>query len=311
MNEIEKQIYRKILEFAEFLPTITYEEPSDFDKSFHEKLDSINKMSLIIPEKRQELMKDFYKICWENIDIGTMQRHSREKPLGYPGDYLIIDYIYTKKIDSNGIGKLWDEFYHRQAAPQAVRNRKDYFCNIFERLCCEKKNDIIVLDIACGSCRDISEAVIKSGQKANGTLFHCVDMDGRSIDYAKEIVKNNCSPRVSFQWEAKNVFKLRFPQCYDLIWVSGLFDYLDDRSVIVLIKMMWKWTKKGGKIIIGNFHPRNPTRNHMEWEGNWFLFYRTEAQMLMICEQAKIPKECVSFDNEPLGVNIFYIITKK
>lgn len=310
MNEIEKQIRRKILDFAEFLLTITYEEPFVFDKGFHEKLDSINEMSLIIPEKRPELMSDFYKICWENLDIGMMQRHSREKPLGYPGDYLIIDYIYTEKMDSNGIGKLWDEFYHRQAAPQAVRNRKDYFCSIFERLCYEKQNDKIILDIACGSCRDVSEAVIKSGQKANATLFHCVDMDERAIDYAKQIVKNSSS-KVSFQWEANNVFKLRPSQCYDLIWIAGLFDYLDDRRAVILIKKMWKWTKKDGRVIIGNFHPKNSTRNVMEWCCDWFLFYRTEAQMLMLCEQAKIPKECISFDKEPLGVNIFCIITKK
>jgi len=284
------------------------QEPLVFDKRFHEKLDSINKMSLIIPEKRPELMRDFYK-CWENLDIGMMQRHSREKPLGYPGDYLIIDYIYTKKIGSNGMGKLWDEFYHRQAAPQAVRNRKDYFCNIFERLCSEKHDDMIVLDIACGSCRDVSEAVIKSGYKSDGTLFHCVDMDERAIDYAKVITKN-ISSKVSFQWEANNVFMLHPFQCYDLIWVAGLFDYLDDRKAVVLIKKMWKWIKKGGKIIVGNFHPRNPTRNYMEWGGNWFLFYRTELQLQKLCEKAGIPLDRISFDKEPLGVNIFCIITK-
>jgi len=73
---------------------------------------------------------------------------------------------------------------------------------------------------------------------------------------------------------------------------------------------MWSWTNHGGKIIVGNFHPGNPNRNYMEWCLDWLLIYRTEEDMLRLCEQAGIPEDCVSFDKEPLGVCVFCIVTR-
>lgn len=309
MNKIEIQIIEEIKAFADYLPLITDIDPEVFEKQFHEKLNHINEMSLSIPEKRSDLMKYFYEICWKDMDKGIMQAHSRNKPFGYPGDYLIIDWIYTKKIDSGGIGKLWDEFYHRQAAPQAVRNRKDFFCATFDSLCKESPNGLSVLNLASGPCRDIAEAMSKVSHKNKELHFHCVDMDNNAIDYAKDIV-NGCQSNVSFQWETGNVFRIRPSRYYDLIWSAGLFDYLNNRYAVVLLKKMWRWIKKGGKIIVGNFHHRNPTRNHMEWGGDWFLIYRDEEKFMDLFLKAGIPQNNIEITSEPLGINLFGIVRK-
>lgn len=106
------------------------EELSVFEEQFNKKLKQINEMSLESLESRHDLIKYFSKICAKEMDKGTMSYRCRVKPLGYAGDYLILDWIYTKKISTDHIGKLWDELYLRFPASQAVQNRKDYFCNI-------------------------------------------------------------------------------------------------------------------------------------------------------------------------------------
>ena len=49
------------------------------------------------------------------------------KPRGYHGDFEIIDAIYMERINPHPALEKWDRYFHAQAAPQAVRNRKAYF----------------------------------------------------------------------------------------------------------------------------------------------------------------------------------------
>jgi len=308
MDSIVSKVRKEIEAFANYLPRIVDEDPVYFEKEFHSRLDRIDAMSLDCPDHRSDLMEFMYEICGEELDKSTMQYHVRHKPFGYHGDYLFIDWTYTNKTDSPGRGRLWDEFCQRQASSQAVRNRKDFFCDTFTALCNENESALAVLDLACGPCRDIADALTLAGTKAIGSHFHCVDMDDRAITYAKNIVQKQ-NLYSSFQWEVSNVFNIRPKSRYDLIWAAGLFDYLSNSQAVALLKMMMRWVGGGGKIVVGNFHPSNPSRNYMEWFGKWFLNYRTSEELLMLCEQSGIPQECVIFDQEPLGVCIFLIVT--
>lgn len=266
-------------------------------------------MTLSCPDDRPKLMEYFFT-CTEELNKGFMGRHSREKPCGYAGDYQIIDWIYTLKCAIDGNEKLWDEFYHRQHAPQAVRNRKDYLCDIIAKLCQPSQYPFSMLNLACGPCRDIAEALDRVKMDIDDqTKFHCVDMDKRAIAYAQDILKDHLS-RVSVNFEIDNVFMIKPLEKYDLVWSAGLFDYLNERQAVVLLKKMWKWTKGGGQIIFGNFHPRNPTRNYMEWGGAWFLIHRTKEDVLKICELADLPLDRIRIEEESLGVCIFCVISK-
>jgi len=64
-------------------------------------------------------------------------------------------------------------------------------------------NGISVLDIACGSCRDLSDAIVQMGTKSADGYFHCVDAEQKAIEYAKEVLQVN-APEVLFQWEVSN-----------------------------------------------------------------------------------------------------------
>jgi extracellular factor (EF) 3-hydroxypalmitic acid methyl ester biosynthesis protein len=160
-----------------------------------------------------------------------------------------------------------------------------------------------------GSCRDVAEAIDKINPSKNSLAIHCVDVDKNAVTYAKKLLDGRVN-RTNITFDIGNVFRLRQSQKYDLVWSAGLFDYLDDRYATALVKRMWKWAKDGGQIIVGNFHPRNPTRNCMEWTQDWFLIHRTENDIVKFCMSAGIPKHLIPFAQEPLGVNIFCIIDK-
>ena len=109
----------------------------------------------------------------------TIQGHGYTKPYGYAGDFKIIDDIYTYKKSKNPVYKVWDDFFHQQSAPIAVRNRKTYFKEKASKALIEGGN---LLNIASGPARDLLELLQENNlPKAK---FTCVEMDKNAIKYA-------------------------------------------------------------------------------------------------------------------------------
>ncbi len=282
---------------------------STFDSDFHNVFARLQYLVGDCQRSRQVVIDHVHSMLRPALYKRAMYKHMWEWPLGYVGDFQIIDWTYTKQLDQDPVGKAWDEFYHRQAAPQAVRNRKDYLVDLFGKMCRAKGAGIRMLDVASGPCRDVAEAVAAAGEAARGSIVHCVDIDERAVAYAKGIVAG-LDHSTTFRWQVANALRLRLRETYDLVWSAGLFDYLDDRFAASLLSRLWQWTAPGGTFCVGNFHLDNPSRLWMEFCAKWNLLHRSDADMLRLAEMASIPVECVRLDKEPLGVVVFLLADK-
>jgi len=225
-----------------FLPRIREVDPAEFDGELHARLARIDETARRCPAERPALMKYCFDACSPEMDRGQVLRHERNKPLGYPGDYLIIDWLLQNYIGDSG-GEEWDLWFQRQDASKAVRNRRDYLSELFGTLA-EASPSLSVLNLACGPCRDVCEAVRASSSK-NGVLFHCIDIDQRALDYAQALADEHGVSDM-LRLERRNVMRLRPTTEYSLVWCSGLFDYLDDRQATFLLRRMWQMTCGGG-----------------------------------------------------------------
>lgn len=249
------------------------------------------------------------------LDRSSMHRRMRVQPLGYAGDYLLIDWIYTGRICKDPIGRHWDALFHRYPGVRAVMNRKDFLRR--ELLAFTGQwtgRSLRVLDLGCGSARDICEAVSAvagSAERGAPVQFRldCVDHEPMAIRYARRLRHQMQVPAVP-RWICGNALKYRPEGGYDFIWSGGLFDYLNDELARMLIRRMWRWLNPGGQIVFGNFHPRNPTRIPMELCGGWFLIHRTEEDLVALVVSAGVPREAISVAQESLGVNLFCRIRK-
>ena len=54
-----------------------------------------------------------------------------------------------------------------------------------------------------------------------------------------------------------------------------------------------------------NFGPTNPSRGYMEWIGNWYLTYRTAAELTELGRSADLPAESLVVSAESTGVNLY------
>jgi extracellular factor (EF) 3-hydroxypalmitic acid methyl ester biosynthesis protein len=293
-----------IREFSEFHSEIA-EHPLDvFMLEYHRRLGVIEDITRQIPDDRQELMDQCFCLCGPELEKSALCKHTRAKPLGYAGDFQVIDWILTNKADSPGTGRLWDLFYQNESACQAVRSRAAFFARLAAR--CPHDDAVSVLNLACGPCRDVLHA-IETTRSPDLLTFHCVDMDPHALQYAQAVI----GPCQQVSFLNSNVFSLSPPHGNAIVWAGGLFDYLTDRQAVVLLRKMWRWTRTGGLVAFGNFLPSNESRLLMEWCLGWSLTHRSEQEVFNLTREAGIPQESTSYTHDETRALGFYSCNKQ
>ncbi len=238
------------------------------------------------------------------LTLNTMHGFVVLKPHGYPGDFEIIDRIYQKWSSPKEDLLKWDYYFHAQAAAKAVRNRKKYFVSVVSSLISRKRQkEINLLNVGSGPGRDLSELL----DTIHNSHIHidCVDIDKKAIQYASRLNEKHLDKLSFFH---KNILRFRPKRQYDIIWSAGVFDYLSDKVFLYLLKRFRDWLKEDGEIIIGNFSKDNPTRPYMEF-GHWFIFHRSEKQLLDLAMNASFNHGRIKVETEPEGINFFLRIS--
>ena len=303
MNSIQTEFKN----FQQLLKEInTVDSLDEYKSNFFTLIDKIAE-KINSSSNKEYLKEEFFKLC-SDIDCSIMHDRTRKKPCGYAGDYLLIDWIYTKKTAENELGKLFDDLFHSYEAAVSVRNRKEYFKTKCRELSKNKSTRVDILDLGCGSCRDVKE-IYQELKKGYNFHFHCIDSDPQAIEYAKKLLDGKVE-KYNIDFTVANALQLNTNKKYDLVWSAGLFDYLEKRVAVLLLKKIWRNLKNNGQIIFGNFSPQNPTRKGMELVGKWFLFHRTAADLIEICRETALPVSEIEVESEASGINLFCILKK-
>jgi SAM-dependent methyltransferase len=275
-----------------------HKKPSDWkqcQKEIHDSISNIFQRCADAEKLAQEDEQEVYRLkkaFIENgrpfIRMGKYNRHVIDKPFGYHGDFLIIDEIYKNTAETEGMERCLDNYFLNTGASIATRNRKTDFKRYltdFVQGCSGKK--IRVLDLASGPCTDVHEFLNELTSSKEHFMIDCLDHDPRAIEHAKKKLGANAN-KINFLQKnairlsvAKNI-DAQLPEKYDLIFSTGLFDYLDKRVAWGLISNLKKKLQPGGLMVISNYRDKwsNPSRHFMEWGGDWELVYRTEEEFL-------------------------------
>jgi SAM-dependent methyltransferase len=251
--------------------------------------------------------------------LGARLQHSwlvnraRTKPRGYAGDYEILEWICQNRTGDHPFGRTLDRFFQNQAAPCAVRARTELVAAaIVGRLSDGPERPLRVVNVGSGPAADVRmAAAMLPAPRLRLTLL---DLDPAAIEFAREqlapLLPRECV-------EARQVNLMRLPERSDslpeadLIACPGLFDYLDDTAAAEMLGLFWRRLLPGGLLMVGNFAPGHPTRSYMEWVGNWYLVYRTAADLQRLAEQAGIPDRSYTITAERCGIDLFLVAEKR
>jgi hypothetical protein len=261
----------------------------------------------------QVLSGELWRVAGERLEVGVLQQRARSKPLGYAGDYLMLDWIIRWQCCEHPLGRFFDRYFQRQAAPEAVRARTLLAAGaIAGDFLASASKDFHVASVGVGPGADLAQAaeMLSSGQR-DGLRFTLLDLDEAGLEFAAgQVCQHVELDQVTTCRE--NLFRLprnrnaaeRLAGA-NFILCTGLFDYLEDEAATALLSMFWQSLSPGGRMLVGNFAPHCPTRAYMEWVGNWYLNYRTAEGLAALAEAAGVLQGHFTIRAERLGIDWF------
>ena len=232
------------------------------------------------------------------------------KPKGYPGDYGTIEKIYNNSPRGiNRLGPLLDECFLNLSAAQAVRNRREILAREIAKTVDASDGIANIISLACGPAREVIDAFSLANSKnmMNVTLL---DFDAEALAFCKTNFDNRgFHERIEFLNEnlihlALGRKRLRIAS-QELAYSVGLIDYFNDDFVVKLLNFIFDILAKEGRVIVGNFHPANPTRAFLDYVLDWPLIHRTEDDMNRLFRSSKFSRPCTNIVFEDEKVNLF------
>ena len=266
----------------------------------------------------------FQKQLSEFIWQSRMLHRAYYKPLGYAGDYEMMNIIYRNQFEGNDIfSQVMNKIDCEGVAANAVRNRRFYLYEKLNNLMKSSNPQVTkkVMSVACGPTVELYDLLSSQGDgKPHGRMeFIAMDQSAQAIENARSNIEHLIENRsdIVVHFAQDNIKRLiagagNRNDLYtnlDLVYSAGLFDYLSDRAAVRLIRKLYNFLKPGGVLIIGNFGPYNPQQFIMEYGSEWFLVYRSEQDLMELGKS--IPENAlISVEKEPEGVNLFLNIQK-
>lgn len=213
-------------------------------------------------------------------------RRANDKPRGYAGDAVMLDYIYTPcsgQPDFDAVPPMTRaamQFTTNANAPRAVRNRAALLAAEIDALA-RRKARPAVFSMACGHLREarMSHAV-QAGELGR---FLAIDQDTESLAVVSEDV-GRFGVEVREGSVKTVIARGSTLGKFDFVYAAGLYDYLNEKWGERLLQELFNMLEPGGKVWVANFKPEIEDRAYMEAFMDWWLIYRDEAEMMSLAD---------------------------
>ncbi|WP_296738252.1 class I SAM-dependent methyltransferase [Mesorhizobium sp.] len=235
----------------------------------------------LIPLAQQHRVADYLK-------QDPFTRWSFEKPRGYSGDATLLD-IYYKHPSANEIvassselGRAIYAYTSEAASSVAGRERRDILAKTVDETAARVEN-AEVLAIACGHLREaeLSTALARKQLKR----WIGLDQDPVSVGTVNRDLAGTAVE--AMDGSVRGLLRRAYPLgTFDLVYASGLYDYLPLPVGARLLQRAMELVKPGGEFLFANFSNEITTDGYMETFMDWPLILRSADDMWDIINAA-------------------------
>jgi extracellular factor (EF) 3-hydroxypalmitic acid methyl ester biosynthesis protein len=322
-----KAYSQKLIELAQKIETngIVADETNKKCLSFtNEILQKAEELEKVVDRRALKKIKDAFRMslidgpAYESLIV----KRAYDKPRGYPGDYQIIELFYDNKPISKGIGFYGDKYILNDNYVRAIRKRKDCMKKIIDNFIKNSESSSTnILDIGCGSCREIRELFMSNFNTSKKLIFTLVDQDKDALVFSRNAFKHiseHIPKNVKFNFVKENIFNFFKNKKYknmlkgqNMIYSIGLADYLPDIYLGRLIKFCFELLEPKGKIIIAHKNIKRYKALAPDWFCGWSFFPRNRRNLVDIVK-TYIDKSNydIKFGEENLKYIFFMVINK-
>lgn len=276
------------IEYLEFRKKEIFQE---FDVFF----DQLWAMVKDLDQKEFKLVKKYYEkkmflYLGDGIEINT---HIRSKPFGYGGDFITMNYIYDyhegRYLGETTYQRLINNYTCNIDVARSNIIRKNYIKKLIFDFSNTRDGVKKILSIGSGPAREIEELIRE--QKLNTPfIFSLVDFESEALLYVKERLRNLKFDKdmIKIEFIKTDLIKLIKDDTFknkilsmDLVYISGVFDYLSDRLCKKLTCELASFLSTNSTILIANMSlEKAKHRAYYEMFGDWVMVHRKKEEMI-------------------------------
>lgn len=247
-------------------------------------------------------------------------RRAYTKPLGYAGDYEMMNMLYRDHREGASLfAKALNVYVTAEEAAVANINRIEYLGNLIRtRIAASNRERVRIASIGCGPSQEISALLRQSPELGARLEVALIDQEERAIAQCeRELAPFARSTGLRVQFIRESLRKLLTTASLgdalgerELIYSAGLFDYLSDRTFRVLLSTLYDALSEGGLVAVGNVATGNPSRWTLEYLLEWFLNHRTPDELRALASNLSPAPSLMEVSSEPSGYNLFLLVSR-
>lgn len=265
----------------------------------------------------------FRKQMWSFLLSAPIIERTNLKPRGYSGDSEMMRMIYDNGYAGQStFGRVLHKYAVEHPAAQAVRNRRRVVADMVRQHLSRRRRAsggrTRILSVACGPAREL-ENVLRSARDCEKIHISLLDQDEQALMEAGNVVgsiETRFATKLSVDFIRESVRTMLFTKQlrgrwgkFDFIYSMGLFDYLTPPVAKAVIGKLYSLLNVGGKMVIGNFSDRNPTRTFMEYWLDWRIIHRSREELTDL--QSNLSDACADVSFDETGIQMLLEVAKR
>ncbi|NWG71560.1 MAG: hypothetical protein HXY23_08140 [Parvularculaceae bacterium] len=278
-----------------------------------------NRLALAVRDDKARLkaMKQYTEAAVTPCLVGgATWRRCYVKPMGYPGDYQIMNYMYDQRPEG---ATLRENFLHGLGliAGRPIDTRMRTLARIVAEHFAAKPaaGERRVASIGAGPAREL-EHILAAFDPAAGLVATLVDQEIDALEYAanrsRPLIESGRLTIEARHTSFKSMFDpggIRGLAGQDVIYSLGLVDYFSPLLATRFVGRAYELVRPGGKVIIGNASD-SPLGTYwaMEQVLDWTLYFRNIEEMRALARET--PDARVSICPDPLD-SIYFLVLEK
>jgi hypothetical protein len=231
-------------------------------------------------------------------------RRTYEKPLGYAGDFRMMEYLYAEEpMGQDLFGRFLFTVAQNYVLARAVRGRELVVREALRRVVVDTPGagPVRILAVAAGPAMELRRWVAELAHLSRPVELILLDQDLLAHETAHRELTRLLLERhhgmlpVSVRCLHFSVRQLVSPQTeeeeevvnhllrgVDFVYSTGLYDYLPEPVAVRLTQRLHSLLRPGGRLMLGNLAESSDSTWLMDYVLDWRIIYRGDTDMLRL-----------------------------
>jgi hypothetical protein len=306
MDELERAETNDPLRRADDEAELFERMRASWGSSFYASAAALHEMSAPFDRRTAALARSYASAMLMPIMMACpLHRRAYEKPLGYAGDYRMMELCFARQPGGEGLfGRFLHTIGQNYTLARAVVARevvtREAICNA---VATPGVGPVRILALAAGAAIELRRFLDETGPLRRPVELILLDQDRSAHETAHRHLTRALLERhqgalpVTVHCLHFSVRQLLRPQTaedlrvvretladLDLVYSSGLYDYLPERVASALTQLLYSRIRDSGRLLLGNLVETPDSTWIMDYVWGWPLVYRTEKTMLRLAE---------------------------